>query len=140
MDNLHFAAHAFAGAGLQLLVEPINRFDIPGFFLDHSAQADALLDEVGMPNLFIQYDIYHAQRMEGDLANTIARLLPRIGHMQLADNPGRHEPGTGEINYRWLFREIDRLGYTGWIGCEYHPLNDTARGLQWRATLCDGRH
>lgn len=132
VDNLRFAAAALAAEGLKLLIEPINTFDIPGFFLNRTAQAAEILAAVGADNLFIQYDIYHAQRMEGELANTIARHLPQIAHMQLADTPGRHEPGTGEINYPFLFRHIDALGYTGWIGCEYRPLADTAGGLGWR--------
>jgi hydroxypyruvate isomerase len=118
-----------------LLVEPINSFDIPGFFLNRTDQALALIDEVGSPNLFVQYDIYHAQRMEGELGNTLTRHLPRIGHIQLADNPGRGEPGTGEIHYRWLFEHIDTLGYTGWIGCEYKPRGTTLDGLGWREAL-----
>ncbi|CAL93780.1 hydroxypyruvate isomerase [Azoarcus olearius] len=133
--NLRFAADALKSAGIRLLVEPINTFDIPGFYLSRTAQAAAILDEVGADNLHIQYDIYHAQRMEGDLANTIARHLPRIAHMQIADNPGRHEPGTGEINYGWLFRHIDRLGYDGWIGCEYLPAAGTREGLGWMTAL-----
>jgi len=130
-DNLRHAAAELKKAGLRLLIEPINHFDIPGFLLNHTAQAAALLDEVGADNLYIQYDIYHAQRMEGELAATIARHLPRIAHMQLADNPGRHEPGSGEINFPFLFGEIDRLGYDGWIGCEYKPAGDTRAGLGW---------
>lgn len=131
VSNLRFAAAEFERAGLRLLIEPINTFDMPGFFLNRSDQAETIIDEVGAGNLFIQYDIYHAQRMEGELANTIAHLLPRIAHMQLADTPGRHEPGTGEINYDFLFDHIDRLGYQGWIGCEYRPATTTADGLGW---------
>ena len=116
---------------LLLLVEPVNTYDIPGFFLNRSAQAIALFDLVGSSNVKLQYDIYHMQRMEGELADTIERLLPRIAHMQLADNPGRHEPGTGEINYPFLLSIIDRLGYDGWIGCEYKPRNGTKEGLGW---------
>jgi hydroxypyruvate isomerase len=116
-------------------VEPINTWDIPGFYLNRTAQAAEILDAVGSDNLFIQYDIYHAQRMEGELANTIAKYLPRIAHIQLADNPGRHEPGTGEINYPWLFRHIDGLGYSGWIGCEYKPAAKTGEGLGWIKAL-----
>jgi hydroxypyruvate isomerase len=137
--NLRFAAAELKEAGIRLLVEPINTFDIPGFHLNRTAQAAALLDEVGSDNLFIQYDIYHAQRMEGELANTIARHLPRIAHMQLADNPGRHEPGTGEINYAFLFDFIDRAGYDGWIGCEYKPATTTAAGLGWTVAFGGGR-
>ena len=131
VDNLVYAARALKEAGLRLLIEPINRFDIPGFYLNYTAQAVAILDEVNADNAFVQYDIYHAQRMEGELAATITRHLPRIGHMQLADNPGRHEPGTGEINYPFLFAHLDRLGYTGWIGCEYRPATSTQAGLGW---------
>ena len=133
--NLAFAANALKHAGLRLLIEPVNTFDIPGFFLDRTAQAIDLIDEVGADNLFVQYDLYHAQRMEGELAATVAKHLPRIGHIQLADNPGRHEPGTGEINYRFLFAHLDRIGYDGWIGCEYQPAGDTEAGLDWRERL-----
>lgn len=131
VDNLRFAAAKLKEAGIRLLIEPINTFDIPGFYLSRTAQAAAILDEVGSDNLSIQYDLYHAQRMEGELANTIAKYLPHIAHMQLADNPGRHEPGSGEINYPFLFGHIDRLGYDGWIGCEYKPAAATADGLGW---------
>ena len=129
--NLKFAAAAFQAEGLRLLIEPINHFDIPGFYLNRTAQAVALLDEVGAANAFVQYDIYHAQRMEGELAATVEKYLPRIGHIQLADNPGRHEPGTGEINYPFLFAHLDRIGYAGWIGCEYKPATTTQAGLNW---------
>jgi hydroxypyruvate isomerase len=131
VSNLRFAADELKGAGLRLLIEPINSYDMPGFFLNHTAQADALINEVGSDNLYIQYDIYHAQRMEGELAATVQKYLPRIAHMQLADNPGRHEPGTGEINYAFLFRHLDAIGYTGWIGCEYKPRSTTVAGLGW---------
>jgi len=129
--NLSFAAAALKEAGIRLLIEPINHFDIPGFFLTRTDQALAILDDVGSDNLFIQYDIYHAQRMEGELAATLHKHLARIGHIQLADNPGRNEPGTGEINYPWLFRHIDAIGYRGTIGCEYKPKTTTAEGLSW---------
>ena len=131
IDNLAYAAKAFKGAGLRLLIEPINSFDIAGFYLNRTAQAAAILDEVGADNAFIQYDIYHAQRMEGELAATVQKYLPRIGHIQLADNPGRNEPGSGEINYPFLFAHLDRLGYDGWIGCEYKPATSTEAGLGW---------
>ena len=133
--NLRFAASKLKEAGIRLLVEPINTFDIPGFYLNRTAQAIALIEEVGSSNLWLQHDIYHMQRMEGELANTIARHLPKIAHMQIADNPGRNEPGTGEINYAWLFRYIDQLGYDGWIGCEYKPVAGTQAGLGWIKTL-----
>ena len=135
VNNLRFAAAKLKAAGIRLLIEPINTFDIPGFYLNHTAQAIALIDEVGSDNLWLQHDIYHMQRMEGELANTIAQHLPQIAHMQIADTPGRHEPGSGEINYRWLFRFIDQLGYDGWIGCEYRPLAGTREGLGWMRTL-----
>lgn len=131
VDNLRFAARALAGEGLALLVEPINTFDIPGFIVNRTAQCIALLEEVGEANVFVQYDAYHAQRMEGELACTLARFLPRIAHVQVADNPGRHEPGTGEIRFEFLFAELDRLGYAGWVGCEYKPRARTDAGLGW---------
>jgi hydroxypyruvate isomerase len=130
-DNLRFAARALGDAGIRLLVEPINTYDVPGFFLAHTAQALKLIEDVGSDNLFLQYDIYHAQRSEGELAGTLARHVERIGHIQVADNPGRHEPGTGEINYPFLFQHIDRIGYRGWIGCEYQPARGTVGGLGW---------
>ncbi len=136
--NLRFAAAEFKAQGLRLLMEPINRFDIPGFYVNTTAQALEILDEVGADNAFVQYDIYHAQRMEGELAATMQKQLARIGHIQLADNPGRNEPGTGEINYAFLFKHLDRIGYTGWIGCEYKPAAGTEAGLGWRSQLCTG--
>jgi hydroxypyruvate isomerase len=117
-----------------LLIEPVNTFDIPRFFLHHTRQALAIIDEVGSANLKLQYDIYHMQRMEGELAATIQANLARIGHVQLADNPGRHEPGTGEINYPFLFELLDRIGYGGWVGCEYKPRAGTTDGLRWLAS------
>ena len=131
VENLRFAARTFAAEGLRLLVEPINTFDMPGFLVDRTAQCVALLDEVGEPNAFVQYDAYHMQRMEGELAGTLAKHLPRIAHVQVADNPGRHEPGTGEIRFEFLFAELERLGYQGWIGCEYKPAGQTEAGLGW---------
>lgn len=129
--NLAFAAGELAKAKIKLLIEPCNTRDIPGFFLTRTDQALRLIDEVGSDNLFVQYDIYHAQVMEGDLARTVEANLPRIAHIQLADNPGRHEPGTGEINYPFLFGHLDKIGYAGWIGCEYRPLTTTDAGLGW---------
>jgi len=135
VDNLRHAAAELKKAGIRLVIEPINTFDIPGFFLSRTDQALAIIDEVGSDNLRVQYDIYHAQRMEGELANTIRTHLDAIGHIQLADNPGRNEPGTGEINYQWLFRHIDKTGYEGWIGCEYKPAARTEDGLGWIQAL-----
>src|SRR5213079_639031 len=119
--NLRYAAGELKKAGIKLLIEPINTYDIPGFYLNRTAQALSIVDEVGSDNLYLQYDIYHAQRMEGELIATLEKNLARIAHVQLADNPGRHEPGTGEINYRFLFEFLDAIGYGGWIGCEYKP-------------------
>ncbi|MBB3177520.1 hydroxypyruvate isomerase [Variovorax sp. Sphag1AA] len=135
VDNLRFAAKELQNAGIRLLIEPINTFDIPGFYLNRTDQALSILDEVGSTNLLVQYDIYHAQRMEGELGNTLSKHITRIGHIQLADNPGRGEPGTGEINYPWLFKHIDSIGYDGWIGCEYKPRGTTVEGLGWRTAL-----
>lgn len=135
VENLRFAAKELQSAGIRLLIEPINTFDIPGFYLNRTDQALSILDEVGSTNLLVQYDIYHAQRMEGELGNTLSKHITRIGHIQLADNPGRGEPGTGEINYPWLFKHIDSLGYDGWIGCEYKPRGTTVEGLGWRTAL-----
>lgn len=129
--NMQLAATKLQEVGIRLLLEPINTFDIPGFFVSTTAKGLQVLDAVGSDNAFLQYDIYHAQRMEGELANTIANYLPRIGHMQLADNPGRNEPGTGEINYAFVFAQLDSLGYTGSVGCEYKPKTTTEAGLDW---------
>jgi hydroxypyruvate isomerase len=138
VGNLRYAARALEAEGIRLLVEPINHFDIPGFHLTHTADALALFERVGEANLYLQYDIYHMQRMEGELAATITKHLPRIAHVQLADNPGRNEPGTGEISYPFLFAELDRLGYDGWIGCEYKPKTDTLAGLDWLENIETG--
>jgi hydroxypyruvate isomerase len=131
IENLRYAADKLQAAGIGLLLEPVNSRDIPGFFIDRPSFALEIISAAGSKSLKLQYDIYHAQVMEGDLANTIEREFHRIGHIQLADNPGRHEPGTGEINYPYLFRRIDELGYSGWIGCEYKPKTTTAEGLSW---------
>lgn len=135
VSNLKYAAPRLAKHGINLLIEPVNTFDIPGFFLQHTAQALAIIDEVGEKNIFLQYDIYHMQLMEGNLANTIAKNLARIAHVQLADVPGRHEPGTGEINFPFLFRYLDKIGYNGWIGCEYKPATTAAEGLGWMSSF-----
>lgn len=129
--NLRFAAERLRDEGMRLLIEPLSPRTVAGCFLSGSAQAMVVLDEIGSDNAFLQYDLFHMQVMEGNLAETIERLLPRIGHLQLADVPGRHEPGSGEINFEFLLRHIDRLGYSGWIGCEYNPSGDTVEGLKW---------
>jgi hydroxypyruvate isomerase len=136
VENLIYAADRLEAAGVKLLIEAINTRDIPGFFLGTSKQALAIIDRVGSKNLYFQYDIYHMQVMEGDLARTIEANLDRIAHIQLADNPGRHEPGTGEINYPFLYEHLDRIGYSGWVGAEYKPKEGTESGLGWfrRAT------
>ena len=129
--NLRFAAAACKAAGIKLLAEPINTFDIPGFYLNRTAQALSILDEVGSDNLYVQYDLYHAQRMEGELIATLRKHLARIAHVQLADNPGRNEPGTGEVHYPNVFAALDAMGYAGWVGCEYKPATTTEAGLGW---------
>ena len=131
VENLRFASAEMEKAGIKCLMEMINTRDIPGFYLNRSAQAEEIMEEAASANLYMQYDIYHMQIMEGDLAPTIERLLSKIAHMQLADTPGRNEPGTGEINYPFLFGHIDRVGYEGWIGCEYNPAGATLEGLGW---------
>ncbi len=133
VGNLRYAADALSKEGIRLLIEPINTIDIPGFFLNRTEQAAQIVADVGSPNLFIQYDIYHMQVMEGDIARSMQRHLARIAHVQLADNPGRNEPGTGEINYPFLFRHLDAIGYRGWVGCEYKPRTTTVDGLGWHA-------
>jgi hydroxypyruvate isomerase len=139
VDNLRFAAQALGKESIKLLVEPINTRDIPGFLVSTTRQAEALLDAVGSDNLLIQYDFYHMQIMEGDLAPTFSRLKAKIAHVQIADNPGRHEPGTGEISYDFIFAHLDREGYEGWVGCEYKPKAGTSEGLGWFAPHRGGR-
>lgn len=133
LENLAYAAQRLADTGIKLLLEPINQRDMPGFFVSTTDEAERIMDAVGSDNLFLQYDIYHAQVMQGDLVATFARLKDRIAHIQVADNPGRNEPGTGEINYPFVLSELDRLGYDGWIGCEYRPRAGTSEGLGWMA-------
>ncbi|MCJ8148963.1 hydroxypyruvate isomerase [Shinella sedimenti] len=131
VSNLRLAADEFEKHGIRLLIEPINRFDIPGFYLNTPDQAASFIAEVGSDNLFIQYDLYHQQRTEGELIGTFRKHQAKIAHIQLADNPGRNEPGTGEIAWPFVFRTLDALGYDGWIGCEYKPRTTTAEGLGW---------
>ncbi|HZQ71555.1 MAG TPA: 2-oxo-tetronate isomerase [Burkholderiales bacterium] len=129
--NLRYAATRLAKEGMQVLIEPLSERTVAGCFLRASGQAAAVVEELGLPNVRVQYDLFHMQVMEGNLAETIERLLPKIGHMQIADVPGRHEPGTGELNFGFLLGHIDGLGYSGWIGCEYNPRGDTLEGLKW---------
>lgn len=129
--NLKFAAARLQHEGMKLLIEPVSERTAANYFLGSSAQAIRVLDEVAADNAFLQYDLFHMQLLEGNLTATVERLLPRIGHMQLADAPGRHEPGTGEINFAFVLQRIDALGYAGWMGCEYNPQGDTVAGLKW---------
>jgi hydroxypyruvate isomerase len=131
VTNLKYAAQRLRREGMRLLIEPISERTAANYFLRGSAQASRVAEEVAADNLYIQYDFFHMQLLEGNLANTVERLLARIGHMQLADAPGRDEPGSGEINFDFLLAHIDRLGYAGWVGCEYNPKGDTVEGLKW---------
>jgi hydroxypyruvate isomerase len=131
VNNLRFAAAAIEKEEIRFLIEPLNDRDAPGFYLVHTWEALQLMKEINHPNLWLQYDIYHMQIMEGNLTKTIQENLGCIAHIQVADIPGRHEPGTGEINFINLFRSIDEMGYDGWIGCEYTPAGKTEDGLQW---------
>ena len=133
--NLRFAAREAAAQGVELTIEPINTRDIPGYVLNTQAEAHAIREEVGAQNLKVQMDLYHAQIVEGDLSEKLRRWLPHIGHIQIAGVPGRHEPDVGEINYAHLFALLDELGYGGWVGCEYRPLNGTMAGLGWMKRL-----
>ena len=139
IDNLRFAADALKTEGIRLLIEPINTFDMPGFCVHRTAQALELIRATGSDNVSVQYDVYHMQRMEGELAATLQRHLASIAHIQIADNPGRHEPGTGEINFPFLFRWLDEIGYAGWVGCEYLPRTTTEAGLGWIDALTGRR-
>ena len=135
IDNLRYAAAELEKVGVMAFVEPINTKDQPGFLLHTSSQGMKAIDDADHPNAFLQYDFYHMQIMEGDLVETFARLLPRIGHVQFADTPGRNEPGTGEINYPFIFRKLDELGYQGWSGAEYYPSGRTEDSLDWFKAL-----
>lgn len=131
VENLRFAAAVTRRAGIELLLEPLNTRDTPGFLVNTTDAGLAVIADVGHENLRLQFDIYHAQVMEGDLARRLQENLPRIGHVQLADNPGRHEPGTGEINFPFLLDHLDRIGYAGWVGCEYRPSAATEGSFGW---------
>lgn len=135
VQNIRFAAAELAAYEIELVIEPINHFDIPGFFINRTEQAIRLIDEVGSLNVRVQYDIYHVQREEGEITATFRKNVARIGHIQIADNPGRHQPGTGEINFPFLFRQIDESGYTGWIGLEYIPETNTTASFGWMKEL-----
>lgn len=131
VDNLKFAAAELGKHGIKLLIEPINHYDIPRFFLNTVEQAAEIIRETGSDNLFIQYDLYHQQRTRGELLATYVKFKDKIAHIQLADNPGRNEPGTGEINYPFVFDGLAKAGYDGWIGCEYKPKTNTVDGVGW---------
>jgi hydroxypyruvate isomerase len=131
--NLRYATQRLGEHGITLLIEAINTRDIPGFFLNTTEQAISIIAEVGSDNVLVQYDIYHMQIMEGDLVTTLQSNLEQIQHVQLADTPGRHEPGTGEINYPYVLKQLDEMGYQGWVGCEYKPKTNTQEGLIWLA-------
>ncbi|HEY8607427.1 MAG TPA: 2-oxo-tetronate isomerase [Noviherbaspirillum sp.] len=131
IENLKYAAAECAQLGINLLIEPINNRDMPGYFLTRQAEAHRIREEVGAANLRVQMDFYHAQIMEGDIAVKLRQYLPHIGHIQIAGVPDRHEPDVGELNYPYLFRLLDELGYVGWIGCEYRPAAGTVEGLRW---------
>ena len=129
--NLRHAAERLSREGITVIIEPINNRDIPGYFLNTTTQAMSVIDRVGHPNLKLQLDLYHVQIMEGDLAHRIRTLAGHYPHVQIAGNPGRHEPDVGEVNYPFLFDLFDELGYSGWIGCEYRPKGETRAGLGW---------
>ena len=130
--NLAWAGELGLAAGVKLVIEPLNPRDAPGYFLRTQEQGAAIATAIGRDRLGLQFDIYHCQIAQGDVTTRLAALLPAVDHMQLADVPGRHEPGTGEIGWEFVFRRIDELGYAGWVGCEYQPLGDTVAGLAWR--------
>lgn len=130
--NLEWAAAQAQEAGVKLVIEPINHRDMPGFHLNTLAQGAALVEAIGAGRLGLQFDLYHCQVTEGDITRRLERYMPVIAHMQIADVPDRHEPGSGEIGWEHVFRRIDALGYPGWVGCEYRPVGDTVEGLVWR--------
>lgn len=133
--NLQWACGEARARQVTLLVEPLNPRDMPNYLFSTQAEAHAIREAVGAPNLAVQMDFYHAQIVEGDLVTKLERWLPHIGHIQIAGVPGRHEPDAGEINYAWLLRRVDELGYPGWVGCEYRPRTTTREGLAWRERL-----
>ena len=131
VSNLRYAAEEAAMAGITLLIEPINSVDVPGYYLNYIEQASSVIEKVKADNLAIQFDAYHVQKTQGDIANTFKTYQHQIGHIQIADNPGRNEPGTGEINFDFLFQYFDALGYNGHISAEYKPKTTTDAGLDW---------
>ena len=132
VSNLAWAAEQAVRRGIVLVIEPINHRDMPGFHLNTMAQGAAVVEALGRDRVGLQFDVYHCQVTEGDITKRMAALMPVIAHMQIADVPLRNEPGTGEIGWAFVFSEMDRLGYDGWVGCEYRPAGDTVEGLSWR--------
>ncbi len=133
LDNLEYALSKCESHGLTILIEPINTRDFPGYYLTTAEQALGIIREIGRPNLKIQFDWYHAQIMGGDLSARTSSLFADIGHFQAASVPSRSEPDEGEVRYSYLFSLVEKLGYTGWIGCEYKPKGTTKEGLEWLA-------
>ncbi len=131
--NLAWAAEQVQAAGVRLAIEPINHRDMPGYFLNTEAQGAAIVEAIGVDRIGLQFDVYHCQTTEGDVTKRMEKHLPVIVHMQIADVPARNEPGTGEIGWPFVFKRMDELGYTGWVGCEYRPAGDTVAGLAWRS-------
>jgi hydroxypyruvate isomerase len=129
--NLREATALFWPHGVRLLIEPLNPFDTPNYFLSSVEQAAAIVEAVGSAGVGIQYDFYHQSRMRGELIATFDRFRSLIGHVQIAGNPGRHEPDTGEVDYRFVLEALDARGYDGFVGCEYAPAGDTVAGLGW---------
>jgi hydroxypyruvate isomerase len=130
-DNIRYAAGTLANAGIKLMVEPVNHLDMPGFALNTCGEVLKMLGEIGHPNAFLQFDVYHARQENEDVAEILRDHLGRIGHVQIADCPGRHQPGTGETDFKFLLAEIDRLGYRGFVSTEYIPTPDTMVSLEW---------
>jgi hydroxypyruvate isomerase len=135
IDNLRFAADAAEAEGVRLVMEPLNPFDAPGYLITTPEDGFSVIERANHPNLKVQYDIYHAQRTQGNMASTLAARMPLIGHIQIADSPDRNEPGTGEINYPYVFKAIDDAGYDGWVSLEYKPKSGTQDSLAWLRTM-----
>lgn len=137
IENLQFATQACAAENITVTIEPLNTFDVPGYFLNGSQQALQVIGQVGAENLFLQYDIYHMHRMGDDLCDFVNRHIGSIGHFQIAGHPGRHEPDNGEVPYRQVLAAIEKSAYDGWIGCEYSPASTTEAGLTWARPWLD---
>ena len=135
VSNLYYAAGLASDHGIQLVMEPLNPYDAPGYLIATPDDGFAVIEQANHPNLKVQYDIYHAQRTRGNMVSTLAARMPLIGHIQIADSPDRHEPGTGEINYPFVFQAIDNSGYDGWVSLEYKPSRDTTSSLEWMRTM-----